>query len=82
VDPEQEKVYGQAHTFLAKPCELETLLHVLVDAYKKTVMNRNKIAMKDMENMLKSPTLKSAREVMLRLKELDKQRVNKEGGSR
>lgn len=71
-NPENENVYGQAYTFLAKPCDLTTLLQVLVEAYKKTVMNRNRIALKDMENILKSPSLKSAREVLKKLKELDK----------
>jgi DNA-binding NtrC family response regulator len=80
-DPENEKVYGQAYTYLAKPCDLETLLHVLVEAYKKTVMNKNKIAMKEMESILKAPTMKSAREVLKKLKELDKQSVDTKGGS-
>ncbi len=71
-DPENENVYGQAYTFLAKPCDITTLLQVLVEAYKKTVMNKNKIAFKDMEDILKSPSLKSAREVLMKLKELDK----------
>ena len=81
VNPEKDTVYGQAYSFLAKPCELETLLHVLVEAYKKTVMNKNKIAMKDMENILKSPTLRSAREVVRKLKELDTEPVKIKGGS-
>jgi len=80
-DPKKDAVYGQAYTYLPKPCELETLLHVLVEAYKKTVMNKNKIAMKDMENILKSPTLRSAREVVKKLKELDKQSVKTKGGN-
>jgi DNA-binding NtrC family response regulator len=80
-NPEQEAVYDQAYTYLAKPCELETLLHVLVEAYKKTVMNKNKIAMKDMEAILRTPTMQSAREVLKKLKELDSQPVKNEGGS-
>ncbi len=80
-DPEKETVYGQAYTYLAKPCALETLLHVLVEAYKKTVMNRNKIALKDMETILKTPTLKSAREVLKKLQELDKQSLETKGGN-
>jgi DNA-binding NtrC family response regulator len=80
-DPEKEKVYGQAYTYLSKPCELQTLQHVLIEAYKKTVMNRNRIAMKDMENILKSPTLTSAREVLKKLKELDNQSVLTKGGN-
>jgi len=80
-DPENEKVYGQAYTYLAKPCDLETLLHVLVEAYKKTVMNRNKIALADMADILRTPTMKSAREVLKKLQELDKQSVETKGGN-
>jgi len=80
-DPEKEAVYDQAYSYLAKPCDLETLLQVLVEAYKKTVMNRNKIAMKDMENILKTPTLQSAREVLKKLKELDQKTVPTKGGN-
>lgn len=64
-----------------KPCELGTLLHVLMEAYKKTVMNKSKFAMKDMENLLESPTLRSAREDVKRLKELDRQPVKTKGGT-
>jgi DNA-binding NtrC family response regulator len=35
VDPEKETVYDQAYSFLTKPCDLKTLLEVLVEAYKK-----------------------------------------------
>jgi DNA-binding NtrC family response regulator len=79
-DPENETVYGQAYTYLAKPCDLQTLLHVLVEAYKKTVMNRNKIALADMADILRTPTMKSAREVLKKLQELDKQSVETKGG--
>lgn len=80
-DPEKENVYLQAYTFLTKPCDLATLLDVLVSAYKKTVMNRNKIALKEMEDILKSPTLKSAREVLLKLKEIDRNGYKPKGGN-
>ncbi|MCJ8500159.1 response regulator [Desulfatitalea alkaliphila] len=80
-DPEKEKVYDQAYTFLAKPCDLQTLLHVLVEAYKKTVMNKHKIALQDVESILKTPTMKSAREVLQKLKELDALSSNNMGGA-
>lgn len=80
-DPEKETVYGQAYTYLAKPCDLDTLLEVLLEAYKKTVMNRNKIGLKDMETLLKTPTLKTAREVLKKLQALDKQLLKTKGGN-
>jgi hypothetical protein len=43
-------------------------------------MNKNKIAFKDMEDMLKSPTLKSPREVLKKLKEIDKKGYAPNGG--
>jgi DNA-binding NtrC family response regulator len=80
-DPQLEPVYRQAHTYLAKPCELDTLLHVLVEAYKKTVMNRHKIAVEDMMNLLKAPAMRSPREVLRKLKELDRKQVKEMGGN-
>lgn len=79
-DPEQDSVYNQAYTFLTKPCDLPTLLKTLIEAYKKTVMNKNKIAYKEIEEILKSPTLKSARDVLKKLKELDKTGYKPNGG--
>jgi DNA-binding NtrC family response regulator len=72
LDPEEEDVYGKAHTFLTKPCDLTTLLQVLVEAYKKKVMNKNDITAAQMEKILKSPTLKSTNDVLRKLKEIDK----------
>ena len=80
-DPENETVYGKAYMFLAKPFELETLRHVLLEAYKKTVMNRNNISIEDLENILKSPTLRSIRDVLKKLKELDNPSMETKGGN-
>ncbi len=63
--------YEKACSLLMKPCELETLLDVLVEAYKKTVMKRNRIGREEMEEILKASRLESARDILKKLKELD-----------
>ena len=75
-DPATED-YGKAYTYLTKPCDLATLQRVLVDAYKKTVMNRHQIAQDDMENLLQKTNLESPRDILLRLKELDDDETSK-----
>ncbi|MBN2032106.1 MAG: response regulator [Deltaproteobacteria bacterium] len=70
-DPENESVYNQAYSYLGKPCDLETLLRVLVEAYKKTVMNRLRISPEEMEEILVRDGLKTPREVLKKIKEMD-----------
>jgi DNA-binding NtrC family response regulator len=72
-DPQNECVYGQAYSYLGKPCDLDTLLHVLVDAYKKTVMNRLQLTPEQMEVILEKEGVKTPREVLKKVKELDQQ---------
>ncbi|MFO7459302.1 MAG: response regulator [Desulfatiglandales bacterium] len=72
-DPQNECVYGQAYSYLSKPCDLDTLLHVLVDAYKKTVMNRLHMTPEQMEVILEKEGVKTPREVLKKVKELDQQ---------
>jgi DNA-binding NtrC family response regulator len=72
-DPQNEYVYGQAYSYLGKPCDLDTLLHVLVDAYKKTVMNRLHMAPEQMEAILMQEGVKTPREVLKKVKEMDQQ---------
>ena len=73
-DPEKDGAYGKAYTYLAKPCDLATLLKVLMEAYQKTVMNRHKIARQEIENLLRGTNLKSPREILQKLIELDKEK--------
>lgn len=40
-DPETEREFEKAFAYLSKPCDLETLLKTIVEAYQQTVMNRN-----------------------------------------
>lgn len=70
-DPQNECVYDQAYSYLGKPCDLQTLLHVLVDAYKKTVTNRLQMSPEEMEALLKEEGLKTPREVLKKVKEMD-----------
>jgi DNA-binding NtrC family response regulator len=72
-DPQNECVYGQAYSYLGKPCDLDTLLHVLVDAYKKTVMNRLHMTPEQMEVILEKEGVKTPREVLKKVKELDQE---------
>lgn len=70
-DPENEKEFGKAYTYLSKPCDLDTLLTTLVEAYKKTVMNRQKITPEEMASRLQGIGAASPREILKKLKELD-----------
>jgi DNA-binding NtrC family response regulator len=60
-----------AYSYLQKPCDLDQLMDVLKDAYKKRVMNKNSIAEKRMNEMLKISQSNSPREILRRLKEID-----------
>ncbi|MDF1590336.1 MAG: response regulator [Desulfobacterales bacterium] len=70
-DPENEKEFGKAYTYLSKPCGLDTLLRTLVEAYKKTVMNRQGISPEEMASHLSQVDAASPRDLLKKLKELD-----------
>jgi DNA-binding NtrC family response regulator len=61
-----------AYSFLQKPCSLDELMECLKEAYKKKVMNRKNIADKKMDEMLEISLYGSPREIMRRLKAIDK----------
>ena len=61
-----------AYSYLQKPCELDKLLDVLVNAYKKKVMNRKNIDEKKMDELLKIAIGESPREILESLRKLDK----------
>lgn len=61
-----------AYAYLQKPCDLEDLLRVLIDAYKRVVMSRQKIEEKKMESMLRIAMSNSPREILNRLREIDR----------
>ena len=61
-----------AFAYLQKPCSLDELMQSLKEAYKQKVMNKQQIAKKKMDEMLKLSLSESPREIMRRLKEIDK----------
>jgi len=71
IDSAVDCTQSGAHSYLQKPCDLEQLLEVLKEAYKKRVMNKNKIEEKKMNDLLKISQSNSPREILRRLKEID-----------
>jgi len=61
-----------AHSYLQKPCKLDELLEALKNAYKKKVMNKKQIDEKNMEELLQMSLTTSARDILRRIKEIDK----------
>jgi DNA-binding NtrC family response regulator len=72
IDSAVECTKSGAFSFLQKPCNLDDLLEALKDAYKKKVMNRKKIEEKKMDELLKISISGSPREILSRLREIDK----------
>ena len=72
IDSAIECTKSGAFSYLQKPCSLEELLDSLKNAYKKKVMNRKKIEEKKMDELLKISLSGSAREILRKLREIDK----------
>ncbi|RJP17517.1 MAG: response regulator [Candidatus Abyssobacteria bacterium SURF_5] len=62
-----------AYFYLQKPCELERLLSVLTDAYKRRVMNKNKIKEERMDAILDMADSSSPLAILRRIKQLDQE---------
>lgn len=62
-----------AYFYLQKPCELERLLSVLAQAYKRRVMNKMKIKQDRMDTILGMADSSSPLSILRRIKELDKE---------
>jgi DNA-binding NtrC family response regulator len=62
-----------AYSYLQKPCELDELLESLKNAYKEKVMNTKKIEEKKMNEMLKISLSDKPRDILRRLREIDKE---------
>jgi len=73
IDSAVECTKSGAFSFLQKPCNLDDLLEALKEAYKKKVMNRKKIEEKKMDELLKISISGSPREILSRLREIDKE---------
>ncbi|MEW6441977.1 MAG: response regulator [bacterium] len=72
IDSAVECTRGGAYNYLQKPCELERLLEVLAQAYKKRVMNKTKIREERLDELLQTAGGESALATLRRLRELEK----------
>ena len=73
IDSAVECTKSGAYSYLQKPCDLDHLLETLESAYKKKVMNKKKIEEKKVNDLLKASISGSAREILRRLKEIEKE---------
>ncbi|MCD4719619.1 MAG: response regulator [Desulfobacula sp.] len=71
VDSAVECTKSGAYSYLQKPCELNSLLSALQDAYKMKVMNKKKIEEKKMNELLNISFSSSPREILRKLREMD-----------
>ncbi len=62
-----------AYAYLQKPCEFDQLMEALINAYRQRVMNKQKIENKKMNQLLKISMGSSAKEILRRLREIDRQ---------
>jgi DNA-binding NtrC family response regulator len=62
-----------AYFYLQKPCELDRLLSVLIDAYKRRVMNKKKIKEERMDEVLQMADSSSPLAILRRIKQLDQE---------
>ncbi len=60
-----------AHSYLQKPCDLDQLLKVLQEAYKKRVMNKTKIEEGRMNKLLEIAQSSAPMDILRRLREID-----------
>jgi DNA-binding NtrC family response regulator len=72
IDSAVECTRNGACSYLQKPCELEHLLEVLRDAYKKRIMNKMQIQEDRMNEMLQKAAGDSPLAILRRLKEMEK----------
>ena len=71
VDSAVECTKSGAYSYLQKPCELEHLLEVLKDAYKKRIMNKMQLQEARMNELLQKASGDSPLAILRRLKELE-----------
>jgi len=72
IDSAVECTKSGAYSYLQKPCSLDELLESLINAYKNKVMNKKKIEEKKMTELMKISLAGSPRDILRRLKEIDK----------
>ena len=71
VDSAVECTKAGAYSYLQKPCELDKLLDVLIEAYKKRLMNKTRMKAAGIEEILKTAGASSPLAILRKLKELD-----------
>ena len=72
IDSAVECTRSGAYSYLQKPCELEHLLEVLKDAFKKRIMNKMKIQEAQMNVLLQKAPGDSPLAILRRLKEMER----------
>ena len=72
IDSAVEATRSGAYSYMQKPCELDTLMQMLIEAYKKRVMNKQQLAEKRVDELIKIAQGRSAREILSQLKEIDR----------
>jgi DNA-binding NtrC family response regulator len=73
VDSAVECTKMGAWSYLQKPCELDRLLSVLTDAYKKKVMNKMDIKEQRMDELLEVSQYGSPMAILEKIRELDQE---------
>ncbi|MBW1735545.1 MAG: response regulator [Deltaproteobacteria bacterium] len=72
IDSAVECAKQGAYSYLQKPCDLDKLLEVLTEAYKKKVMNKMKIKEERMNELLDMSTSSSPMAILQKIRELDR----------
>lgn len=72
VDSAVECAKKKAFSYLMKPCELDHLMEVLLEAYKKRAMRKLKIEEDQMDEILKAASALSPAETLRRIREIEK----------
>jgi len=73
IDSAVECTRGGAYSYLQKPCDLDYLLQVLSDAYKKRLMNKKKLKEEQLEKLLDMAENSSPMAILRKMKELDQE---------
>jgi DNA-binding NtrC family response regulator len=71
VDSAVECTKAGAYSYLQKPCELDKLLAVLIEAFKKKVMSRTRMKQERIEELLKMAGASSPLAILRKLKEME-----------
>lgn len=73
IDSAVETTKVGAYSYLQKPCDFESLILVLVEAYKKCVRNRTNMRMDKLDEILEAAGGSSPMSILKKLREIDEQ---------